>query len=243
MIVGVQAERDAAEMYEPQTINRNGCAYPGCGVRFFGLGLKVMKHTLQKHYCSRCQNLFCHHHTQYSPHGSLGSCGLDSKCICLLCWQEIPPSRQVCASAGIYMQMLIPPPLVPFSPPPVSFFLYASASFLDRQHLFSARHDAAIYTPPPPPSQLHRRGLQAEELSLTTRCMLMQSCTRSSCSWAPVYTETDPVHHPCLEDCIRQMKTLLGLPSCHPYIHWALQPACCGQDGSRSQVSPVRPLV
>ena len=84
-----------ADFEETPSANRNGCAYPKCEVRFYGLGLKTMKHALQKHYCCRCQNLFCHHHTQFSPHGSLGSCGLDSKCICVLCWQEIPASRQV----------------------------------------------------------------------------------------------------------------------------------------------------
>ncbi|KAK9858438.1 hypothetical protein WJX84_010174 [Apatococcus fuscideae] len=87
-------EMDAADLSDIPSANRNGCAFPRCNVRFYGLGLKTMKHTLQKHYCCRCQNLFCHHHTQYSPHGSLGSCGLDSKCICVMCWQEIPPSRQ-----------------------------------------------------------------------------------------------------------------------------------------------------
>ena len=53
-----------------------------------------LKHALQRHYCSICQNVFCHHHTAYSPHGKLGSCGMESKCVCESCFSQLSRSTQ-----------------------------------------------------------------------------------------------------------------------------------------------------
>ena len=50
---------------------------------------------MTSHYCSICQNVSCQRHTSYSPHGKLGSCGMESKCICESCFVELPRQTQV----------------------------------------------------------------------------------------------------------------------------------------------------
>ena len=61
-----------------------------------------MKHSFTRHYCSICQNVYCQKHTHYSPHGNLGSCGMESKCICQNCFKVLPKASQVgLATAGM----------------------------------------------------------------------------------------------------------------------------------------------
>ncbi|KAK9814892.1 hypothetical protein WJX73_001518 [Symbiochloris irregularis] len=74
----------------PQHVDRNRCAHPGCHRKFNRLRLTDVKHALTRHYCSVCQNVYCHQHTQYSPHGTYGSCGMESKCICETCFLQLP---------------------------------------------------------------------------------------------------------------------------------------------------------
>ena len=57
--------------------------------------LSNVKHAMQRHFCSVCQRVFCHQHTAYSPHGPLGSCGMESQCICEDCHFILPVSTQV----------------------------------------------------------------------------------------------------------------------------------------------------
>lgn len=57
-------------------------------------GLRHWKATLQRHYCGRCQQAFCAQHTAYSPHGSSGTCGVQSRCLCIDCFYEYTPEYQ-----------------------------------------------------------------------------------------------------------------------------------------------------
>ena len=50
---------------------------------------------MQRHYCGLCQRHFCLAHTRISPHGPTGSCGLESKCLCAACFEELTPAQQV----------------------------------------------------------------------------------------------------------------------------------------------------
>ena len=49
---------------------------------------------MTRHYCRDCQGVFCIKHTRYSPHGAFGECGLMSKCLCELCFSELPLDEQ-----------------------------------------------------------------------------------------------------------------------------------------------------
>lgn len=88
----------------PHHVDRNRCAHVGCHRKFHRLRLTDVKHALTRHYCSVCQNVYCHQHTQFSPHGSYGSCGMESKCICETCFFQLPRATQVRSSN----QYLIP---------------------------------------------------------------------------------------------------------------------------------------
>jgi len=57
-------------------------------------GLRHWKATLQRHYCGRCQHVFCLQHTAYSPHGTNGTCGVQSRCLCIDCFYEYTPEYQ-----------------------------------------------------------------------------------------------------------------------------------------------------
>lgn len=57
-------------------------------------GLRQWKATLQRHYCGRCQQAFCLQHTAYSPHGTNGTCGVQSRCLCIDCFYEYTPEYQ-----------------------------------------------------------------------------------------------------------------------------------------------------
>ncbi|CAL8461872.1 g1403 [Coccomyxa elongata] len=70
------------------------CGHHGCHRQFRGYKLSNVKHAMQRHFCSVCQRVFCHHHTAYSPHGPLGSCGMESQCICENCFSVLPWSTQ-----------------------------------------------------------------------------------------------------------------------------------------------------
>lgn len=77
----------------PHPTGRHNCGFPGCE-----RGLHPIfnpRAAMTSHYCSICQNVFCHHHTRHSPHGKLGSCGMESKCICKICYEELPRITQV----------------------------------------------------------------------------------------------------------------------------------------------------
>lgn len=41
-----------------------------------------------------CQLTYCLHHTRVSPHGPRGGCGLESKCVCYMCFSEMQPQQQ-----------------------------------------------------------------------------------------------------------------------------------------------------
>lgn len=49
---------------------------------------------MQRHYCGRCQQAFCLQHTVYSPHGASGTCGVQSRCLCIDCFYEYTPEYQ-----------------------------------------------------------------------------------------------------------------------------------------------------
>lgn len=51
------------------------------------------------HYCGSCQQSYCGHHTRVSPHGSTGSCGMDSGCLCARCFSRLPPEEQEVAAS------------------------------------------------------------------------------------------------------------------------------------------------
>jgi hypothetical protein len=59
------------------------------------LSLRGVRHSIQRHYCGRCEHLYCLRHTRISPHGTFGSCGLDSKCLCLPCFEALSFEQQV----------------------------------------------------------------------------------------------------------------------------------------------------
>ena len=77
----------------PGPVSRHGCAFPGCDKSLHPLFNP--RSAMTSHYCSICQNMYCQRHTAYSPHGRLGSCGMESKCICQLCYDELPRVTQV----------------------------------------------------------------------------------------------------------------------------------------------------
>lgn len=49
----------------------------------------------QRHYCGRCQQAFCLQHTAYSTHGASGSCGAESRCVCVDCFQDLTPEYRM----------------------------------------------------------------------------------------------------------------------------------------------------
>lgn len=67
------------------------CSHGRCQQQF---GLRHWKATLQRHYCGRCQHVFCLQHTAYSPHGTNGTCGVQSRCLCIDCFYEYTPEYQ-----------------------------------------------------------------------------------------------------------------------------------------------------
>ena len=79
----------------PHHVDRNKCAQRGCTRKFNWMSFADMKHSFTRHYCSICQNVYCQKHTRYSPHGNLGSCGMESKCICQTCFLALPKASQV----------------------------------------------------------------------------------------------------------------------------------------------------
>ena len=91
-----QAEAGCAEVPPtPHHVDRNKCAHRGCHRKFNWMSIADVKHSFTRHYCSICQNVYCHRHTHYSPHGNLGSCGMESKCICQTCFAALPKVSQV----------------------------------------------------------------------------------------------------------------------------------------------------
>lgn len=72
----------------PHQTSRNACGFPSCEKSLHPIFNP--KAAMTSHYCSICQNIFCQRHTRYSPHGRLGSCGMESKCICQICFDDLP---------------------------------------------------------------------------------------------------------------------------------------------------------
>ncbi|KXZ44899.1 hypothetical protein GPECTOR_61g852 [Gonium pectorale] len=67
------------------------CALPGCGRK---LDLLHYRDYARRHYCGRCQQTVCGAHTAYSPHGATGSCGHESRCVCVVCFTHFNPAYQ-----------------------------------------------------------------------------------------------------------------------------------------------------
>eukprot|EP00877_Chromochloris_zofingiensis_P009766 jgi/Chrzof1/5042/Cz15g09180.t1 len=64
------------------------CCVRRCEQRFDMRNLRALR---TKHYCGRCQQVFCLQHTAYSSHGPGGSCGQESRCVCINCFYEFTP--------------------------------------------------------------------------------------------------------------------------------------------------------
>ena len=94
----------------PHHVDRNKCAHRGCHRKFNWMSLADMKHSFTRHYCSICQNVYCHRHTHYSPHGNLGSCGMESKCICQTCFAALPKVSQVRPALDMHSPRLLAVP-------------------------------------------------------------------------------------------------------------------------------------
>uniref|UniRef100_A0A061SCX3 Calmodulin n=2 Tax=Tetraselmis sp. GSL018 TaxID=582737 RepID=A0A061SCX3_9CHLO len=79
----------------PSAEHKHRCAHPGCGSTWERWhSLKDLRRHAQSHYCGSCQRTFCRKHTRISPHGALGSCGLESNCYCVTCFSHMPPELQ-----------------------------------------------------------------------------------------------------------------------------------------------------
>eukprot|EP00775_Hariotina_reticulata_P002874 gene2874-3165_t len=61
--------------------------------------LRHLKALMGRHYCGRCQQAFCIQHTAYSPHGSTGSCGAESRCVCITCFYDFTPEYRMFLSS------------------------------------------------------------------------------------------------------------------------------------------------
>lgn len=70
----------------PALKSRKACAQGGCEKKF---DVKNMRERRQKHYCGRCQQVYCLEHTAYSAHGATGDCGQDSRCVCINCFLQV----------------------------------------------------------------------------------------------------------------------------------------------------------
>ncbi|KAG2492414.1 hypothetical protein HYH03_009357 [Edaphochlamys debaryana] len=86
----VAAELAAAARHVGRTADKM-CSVPGCCKK---LDLRHYRDYARRHYCGRCQTTVCGAHTAYSPHGATGSCGHESRCVCVLCFQAFNPSYQ-----------------------------------------------------------------------------------------------------------------------------------------------------
>ncbi|GHP05566.1 hypothetical protein PPROV_000431600 [Pycnococcus provasolii] len=66
---------------------RECCRVIGCKVRF-DRWWKMKDHRARsrRHFCAVCQMVMCEEHTRISPHGRVGSCGLESQCYCDTCF-------------------------------------------------------------------------------------------------------------------------------------------------------------
>ncbi|CAD7700966.1 unnamed protein product [Ostreobium quekettii] len=71
---------------------RGQCAYEGCP-RKWG-GVRNLKNRLHRHYCGICNLTYCGEHTQISPHGNLGHCGMQSQCVCINCFKTLSKEQQ-----------------------------------------------------------------------------------------------------------------------------------------------------
>lgn len=79
----------AAPWQPPERVQGGkACAFPRCGRP---LDILHFRDYQRRHYCGRCQGIFCLEHTAYSPHGPTGSCGHESRCVCTNCIGSFNP--------------------------------------------------------------------------------------------------------------------------------------------------------
>mmetsp|Transcript_30747 Transcript_30747/g.86899 ORF Transcript_30747/g.86899 Transcript_30747/m.86899 type:complete len:425 (-) Transcript_30747:94-1368(-) len=80
---------------QPVVEARYRCSHPGCDRRWDQWHNMVhLRRMAQSHYCGTCQRSFCRHHTRISPHGAMGSCGLESACYCMGCFARMASDAQ-----------------------------------------------------------------------------------------------------------------------------------------------------
>ena len=79
---------------------RECCRVHGCPVRFDRwYKMKDMRARGRRHFCMYCQQAMCEEHTRVSPHGRVGSCGLESSCVCESCFRSLDQETQHMLSA------------------------------------------------------------------------------------------------------------------------------------------------
>ncbi|GBG85518.1 hypothetical protein CBR_g40157 [Chara braunii] len=77
----------------PRKALKKSCNADQCNVRF------DWSYWKSKHYCKRCQGVFCQEHTKYADHNRWTSCKLETQCLCNSCFRREPsPVRARLAS-------------------------------------------------------------------------------------------------------------------------------------------------
>ncbi len=68
------------------------CAYEECTSKTLIPVLRIKARGT--HYCGVCQRYYCAAHTAVSAHGASGDCGVESKCVCVGCLDEMDNARR-----------------------------------------------------------------------------------------------------------------------------------------------------
>eukprot|EP00958_Prasinococcus_capsulatus_P009931 scaffold964_cov229-Prasinococcus_capsulatus_cf.AAC.1 len=53
-----------------------------------------LKQRAKRHFCGECQRWVCWQHTKICPHGKYSHCSIDSKCVCVRCYDALPLWRK-----------------------------------------------------------------------------------------------------------------------------------------------------
>lgn len=68
------------------------CAFDECTAKTLLPVLRIKARGT--HYCGVCQRYYCAVHTAVSAHGASGDCGVESKCVCIGCLDEMDSARR-----------------------------------------------------------------------------------------------------------------------------------------------------